>query len=106
MCPEDGVEHVLLRSVHMNFALTAEQAELKKSARRVLAATCASAQVRAAMETERGTDDAAWRTVCELGWPSLVGVGWVELAAVGEEAGRLAAADPAFSAGWPSGQPA
>jgi alkylation response protein AidB-like acyl-CoA dehydrogenase len=81
----------------MNFALTAEQAELKKSARRVLAATCASAQVRAAMETERGTDDAAWRTVCELGWPGLAGVGWVELAAVVEEAGRVLAPIPLFS---------
>jgi alkylation response protein AidB-like acyl-CoA dehydrogenase len=81
----------------MNFALTSEQVELKKSARRVLAATCASAQVRAAMETERGTDAAAWRTVCELGWPGLLGLGWVELAAVAEETGRALAPIPLFS---------
>jgi alkylation response protein AidB-like acyl-CoA dehydrogenase len=49
------------------------------------------------METERGTDDAAWRTVCELGWPGLLGLGWVELAAVAEETGRALAPIPLFS---------
>src|SRR5579859_4252846 len=97
MCAWDGVEHVLLGSVQMNFALTSEQVELKKSARRVLAATCSSAQVRAAMESEPGSDDAAWRTVRELGWPGLLGLGWVELAAVVEETGRALAPIPLFS---------
>jgi alkylation response protein AidB-like acyl-CoA dehydrogenase len=81
----------------MNFALSAEQTELKRSARRFLASHCASAQVRAAMETERGWDEGAWRHACELGWPALASVGWMELALVAEETGRALAPLPFFS---------
>jgi alkylation response protein AidB-like acyl-CoA dehydrogenase len=88
----------------VNFAFTAEQAELKRSARRFLASHCGST-LRAAMESGSGQDDAAWKTACELGWPGLVipethggaGLAWVELVAVAEETGRTLACLPFFS---------
>jgi len=89
----------------MHFAFTTEQAELKRGARRFLASRCGSAQVRAAMESPGGHDDAAWKSACELGWAALVvpethggaGLGWVELVAVAEETGRSLACLPFFS---------
>jgi alkylation response protein AidB-like acyl-CoA dehydrogenase len=81
----------------MNFTLTAEQIELKRSARRFLASHCTSAQMRAATESERGWDEGAWRHVCELGWPGLASMGWMELVAVAEETGRVLAPIPFFS---------
>jgi alkylation response protein AidB-like acyl-CoA dehydrogenase len=89
----------------MNFAFTAEQAELKRSAARFLAAHCGGAQLRAAMGGASGHDAAAWKSACELGWPGLVvpeahggaGLGWVELVAVAEETGRSLACLPFFS---------
>ncbi|MGH7294099.1 MAG: acyl-CoA dehydrogenase family protein, partial [Polyangiaceae bacterium] len=81
----------------MDFALTAEQVELKRSARRFLEERSGSKQVRAAAESERGWDAAAWASACELGWPALAGVGWVELAVVAEEAGRTLACLPLLS---------
>jgi alkylation response protein AidB-like acyl-CoA dehydrogenase len=90
----------------MNFALTAEQTELKKAAARFLATHCASARVRAATESACGYDEDAWgRAARELGWASLVvpeahggaGLGWVELAVLMEEAGRSLACMPLLS---------
>jgi alkylation response protein AidB-like acyl-CoA dehydrogenase len=89
----------------MNFAFTGEQAELKRGARRFLASCCGSAQVRAAMETPGGLDDAAWKRACALGWSALIipetyggaGLGGVELVAVAEETGRSLACLPFFS---------
>ena len=80
----------------MDFSLTAEQSELKRSARRFLEERCAR-RVRVAMESERGWDAGAWATACELGWPSLCELGCVELAVVAEEAGRTLACLPFFS---------
>ena len=89
----------------MHFAFTTEQAELKRGARRFLASHCGSAQVRAAMGSAGGHDEAAWKSACELGWSALVtpethggaGLGWVELAAVAEETGRSLACLPFLS---------
>ena len=81
----------------MNFGLTPEQAELKRSTRRFLESHCGSARVRAAMETDRAWDEAAWNVARELGWPALTGLGWVELAIVAEESGRCLACLPFFS---------
>ena len=81
----------------MDFALSAEQAELKRSARRFLEERCASKLVRAAAEGERGWDPMAWDGARALGWPALVSAGWVELAVVAEEAGRVLACLPLFS---------
>ncbi|MGD0525918.1 MAG: acyl-CoA dehydrogenase family protein, partial [Polyangiaceae bacterium] len=89
----------------MNFAFSQEQAELKRGARRFLAASCGIAQVRSAMAGASGVDRAAWAQACELGWPGLVipealggaGLGWVELVAIAEETGRSLACLPFFS---------
>jgi alkylation response protein AidB-like acyl-CoA dehydrogenase len=89
----------------MRFALSAEQAELKRSARRYCAANWASAQVRAAAEGAKA-DAGAWRHLAgELGWASLVvperfggaGLGGLELAVLAEETGRSLACVPFFS---------
>ncbi|HEY1690627.1 MAG TPA: acyl-CoA dehydrogenase family protein [Polyangiaceae bacterium] len=81
----------------MNFSLAAEQTELQRSARRFFASRCTSADVRAAMASERGWDEGAWSSACELGWASLASLGWVELCVVMEEAGRSLACVPLFS---------
>jgi alkylation response protein AidB-like acyl-CoA dehydrogenase len=90
----------------MNFAPTAEQAEIRRAARRFLATHCASAQMRVAMESERGYDAEAWsRAARELGWTAIAvpeafggaGLGWAEVAAVAEEVGRANACLPFLS---------
>jgi alkylation response protein AidB-like acyl-CoA dehydrogenase len=90
----------------MNFAPSAEQTEIRRAARRFLATHCASAQVRAAMESERGYDAEAWsRAARELGWTAIAvpetfggaGLGWAEVATVAEEIGRANACLPFLS---------
>ncbi len=89
----------------MNFAFSHEQAELKRGARRFLAVSCGTAQVRAAMAGTTGLDEAAWRQACDLGWSGLVipeaqggaGLDWVALVAIAEETGRSLACVPFFS---------
>jgi alkylation response protein AidB-like acyl-CoA dehydrogenase len=89
----------------MRFALSAEQAELRRAARGYLSANGSSAQVRAAMEaTSKG--EAAWRRVAtDLGWTSILvpethggaGLGWSEATVIAEETGRSLACVPFFS---------
>ena len=90
----------------MRFALSAEQAELRRAARGYLAAHWASAQVRAAMTPGWKQDAPAWRRVAQdLGWASILvpealggaGLGWVEATLIAEEAGRSLACVPFFS---------
>jgi alkylation response protein AidB-like acyl-CoA dehydrogenase len=90
----------------MNFTPTAEQAEIRRAARRFLATHCASTQVRAAMESDVGYDAEAWsRAARELGWTAIAvpekfggaGLGWAEVAAVAEEVGRANACLPFLS---------
>jgi alkylation response protein AidB-like acyl-CoA dehydrogenase len=90
----------------MNFTPTAEQAEIRRAARRFLATHCASTQVRASMESEVGYDVEAWsRAARELGWAAIAvpetfggaGLGWAEVAAVAEEVGRANACLPFLS---------
>ena len=90
----------------MFFAFTEEQEELRKSARRLLETASPTKEVRAAMATPRGYDEALWRRIGEeLGFTSLVipeayggaGLGFVELAAVMEEMGRALVCAPFFS---------
>jgi alkylation response protein AidB-like acyl-CoA dehydrogenase len=81
----------------MNFGVSAEQMELRRGARRLLTSHCASAQVRAAIDSEHGWDQGAWKQVCELGWPGLASLGWMELTAIVEETGRVLAPIPLFS---------
>jgi alkylation response protein AidB-like acyl-CoA dehydrogenase len=90
----------------MNFAPTAEQAEIRRAARRFLATHCVSARIRAAAESDLGYDADAWsRAARELGWTAIAvpeehggaGLGWVEVAAVAEEVGRANACLPFLS---------
>jgi len=90
----------------MRFALSAEQAELKKAARGYLAAQWPSARVRALVEGSREEDPSGWRRLAgELGWASVLvpeahggaGLGWVEATVIAEEIGRTLACVPFFS---------
>ncbi len=89
----------------MDFALTPEQSLLQRTARDVLAAVAPMAHVRAMMADPRGTTDAVWRQLVELGWPGLMfaeedggaGLGMLELAIVLGEMGRAAMPGPFLS---------
>ena len=82
----------------MDFALTSEQALLQRTARDVLGAIAPMAHVRAMLTDERGTTDAVWRQLVELGWLGMAfdeayggaGLGMLELAIVLHEMGRVA----------------
>jgi alkylation response protein AidB-like acyl-CoA dehydrogenase len=84
----------------------AELAELRDSVRGFLAAKSGEQQVRAAIETERGYDDALWRQMAgQLGLPGLAlpeeyggdGFGFAELQVALEELGRFLAPSPFFA---------
>ena len=84
----------------------AELAELRDSVRDFLAAKSGEQQVRAAIETERGYDDALWRQMADqLGLPGLAlpeehggdGFGFAELQVVLEELGRFLTPSPFFA---------
>jgi alkylation response protein AidB-like acyl-CoA dehydrogenase len=89
----------------MDFSLTPEQQLLQRTARDVLAAIAPMSHVRAMMADARGTTDAVWRQIAELGWPGLLvaeeyggaGLGMLELAIVLEEMGRVAMPGPFLS---------
>ena len=81
----------------MNFAFTAEQEELRATARAFLAEHGGPEQVRAAMETELGHDPSVWKRVgAELGWTAVaipeasggLGLSWVEVVALQEVLGE------------------
>jgi alkylation response protein AidB-like acyl-CoA dehydrogenase len=90
----------------MNFSFTAEQLELRATARTFLASACGPAAVRAAMESALGYDAALWRAIgSELGWTAVVipencgglGLSWVELVALQEVIGETLAPSPFFA---------
>ncbi|MCA9510211.1 MAG: acyl-CoA/acyl-ACP dehydrogenase [Myxococcales bacterium] len=90
----------------MNFAFTEEQQELRETARAFLAEHASSERVRAAMESERGWDDALWRQLgSELGWTAVhipeeyggLGLGYVELVALLEIMGEHLVCSPYFA---------
>jgi alkylation response protein AidB-like acyl-CoA dehydrogenase len=90
----------------MRFAFTDEQAALQRAARSFLQGASSPRQVREAMATERGWDDACWaRATGELGWAMLpfpeehggAGVGWVEVGIILEETGRALLCSPLFA---------
>jgi alkylation response protein AidB-like acyl-CoA dehydrogenase len=90
----------------MNFALDDDQRRLRDTARAFLAAHAGSAEVRAAMATERGWDPALWQRVAgELGWPAAIvpeehgglGLGQVELMVLMEAMGAALLCAPFFS---------
>src|SRR3954471_22326477 len=85
----------------MNFELTDDQQEIKRTARELLASRATPEKVREAAEAAR-YDDALWRELCELGWPGIAvaeehggqGLGFVELAVLLEELGYALAPSP------------
>jgi alkylation response protein AidB-like acyl-CoA dehydrogenase len=90
----------------MNFALSEEQEELRRSVRRFLADKSPEPEVRRLMATVEGYDPAVWRQMAEqLGLQSLAipeayggsGFGFVELALVLEEMGASLLCAPFFS---------
>ena len=83
----------------MNFDLSEDQQDIKRTAREFLAARYKLEEVRRlALEEERGFTDAQWEEIAGLGWPELAvaesGLGIVELAVVAEELGYACAPTP------------
>src|SRR3954447_23493562 len=85
----------------MNFELTDDQQEIKRTAHELLASRATAAKVREAAEAG-SYDDALWRELSELGWPGIAiaeehggqGLGFVELAVLLEELGYALAPSP------------
>jgi alkylation response protein AidB-like acyl-CoA dehydrogenase len=85
----------------MDFDLTEDQKEIKRTARDLLAARSPFEKVREAAEAQ-AYDGALWAELCELGWPGIavaeehggLGLGAVELSVLLEELGYACAASP------------
>lgn len=85
----------------MNFELSEEQEELKRSVRAVLEERCPPAVARGILETGDAPEQ-PWRSAVELGWPAIaiaeehggLGLGFLELGLVLEEHGRSLAPGP------------
>src|SRR4051795_8934866 len=88
----------------MNFDLSDDQHEIKRTARELLASRSTMEKVRAAAEEGRYDTD-LYKEIAELGWPGIAiaeehggqGLGMVELAVVLEELGYACAATPFLS---------
>ncbi len=81
----------------MNFDLTEDQREIKRTARDFLAARYTPETIRAiALD---GQADPHWDAIVELGWPDVAELGIVELAVVAEELGYALAPSP-LAAHW------
>src|SRR4051794_23595781 len=90
----------------VDFAVSDEQEELRRSVRRFLADKSPSAEVRRLMATDEGYDPAVWSQMAEqLGLPGMAipeeyggsGYSYVELAVVFEETGAALACSPLFA---------
>src|SRR3954464_3665932 len=85
----------------MQFDLSEDQQDIKRTAHDLLASRSGWEQVRAAAEAA-AYDEALWRELCELGWPGIAiaeehsgqGLGFVELAVLLEELGYALAPTP------------
>src|SRR5947209_2137814 len=85
----------------MNFALSEDQAEIKRVAHELLVSRSPWPKVREAAQDGR-YDTALWSELVELGWPGIAvseahggqGLGLVELASIAEEAGYSLAPVP------------
>jgi len=81
----------------MNFDLTSDQREIKRTARDFLAARYTPGKIRAiALD---GQPDPHWDEIAALGWPDIAEFGIVELAVVAEELGYALAPSP-LAAHW------
>ncbi|MEU1018647.1 acyl-CoA dehydrogenase family protein [Streptomyces sp. NPDC005898] len=90
----------------MDAAFSAEQEEIRRTLRDLLAQRCGPDEVKAAVRTPAGHDTALWAVLAEqLGLPGLalpeayggVGCAVADLAVVGEELGRVLAPSPLFA---------
>ncbi len=81
----------------MNFDLTEDQREIKRTAREFLASRYTMEKIRAiALD---GEPDPHWDEIVELGWPEIAEYGILELAVVAEELGYALAPSP-LAAHW------
>ena len=86
----------------MDFSFTSDQQLLKNSARAFLDEHCKPAAVRALWDDPRGTSDAMWKDIAQLGWLGLAlsethggsDLGMVETALLLEEMGRASYPGP------------
>ena len=81
----------------MNFDLTEDQREIKRTAREFLAARYTPERIRAIAFD--GAPDPYWDEIVALGWPDVAELGIVELAVVAEELGYALAPSP-LAAHW------
>jgi len=87
----------------MNFDLSDDQREIKRTAREFLAARYPLSEVRRlALDDERGFTDEQWNEIVELGWPEIAELGTVEMIVVAEELGYACAPTPLQST-WAAG---
>jgi alkylation response protein AidB-like acyl-CoA dehydrogenase len=87
----------------MNFDLSDDQREIKRTAREFLSARYPLTEVRRlALEDERGFTDKQWDEMVELGWPEIAELGTVEMIVVAEELGYACAPTPLPST-WAAG---
>ena len=81
----------------MNFDLTEDQREIRRTARDFLASRYTPETIRAiALD---GQPDPHWDAIVELGWPDVAELGIVELAVVAEQLGYALAPSP-LAAHW------
>ncbi len=89
----------------MDFGFSAEQEQIRQSARDFLAKECPMTLVRTLMEDEQGHSEALWKQMAELGWMGLIfpetyggaGLTHVDLVVVLEEMGRVVMPGPFFA---------
>ena len=81
----------------MNFDLTEDQREIKRTAREFLASRYTMEKIRAVALD--GQPDPHWDEIVELGWPDIAEYGILELAVVAEEMGYALAPSP-LAAHW------
>jgi alkylation response protein AidB-like acyl-CoA dehydrogenase len=87
----------------MNFDLSDDQREIKRTAREFLSARYPLAEVRRlALDDERGWTDAQWKEMVDLGWPEIAELGTVEMIVVAEELGYACVPTPLQST-WAAG---
>jgi alkylation response protein AidB-like acyl-CoA dehydrogenase len=89
----------------VDFGFSAEQEQIRQSARDFLAKECPMTLVRKLMEEEQGHSEALWKQMAELGWMGLIfpetyggaGLTHVDLVVVLEEMGRVVMPGPFFA---------
>jgi alkylation response protein AidB-like acyl-CoA dehydrogenase len=87
----------------VNFDLSDDQREIKRTAREFLSARYPLSEVRRlALDDERGWTDEQWKEMVDLGWPDIAELGTVEMIVVAEELGYACAPTPLQST-WAAG---